>query len=284
MTKRYGIWAHGVGDNGAVPGDLISSATNPLIRRIRSLEQRRTRRREGAFVVAGIAPVWQAVEAGADIEVLVIAPALLAGSPALGMVGDQEQRGTPVARLTAELFARLSDRDGPSGLAAVVRGRLGNLSDLTVTPGDFYVAAYEVANPGNVGTIIRTADALGAAGVALVGDSTDPFSPQAVKASMGSLFAVPVVQESSLEAVFDWAEAAGVTTVATSAHAPHRLSEAPLELPLIVLLGSERTGLPAEALARSATAVSIPMVGRASSLNLAVAAGITLYEVRRRLG
>ena len=267
-----------------VTGELISSAANPLVKRVRSLEHRRTRRSEGAFVVEGIAPVWQAVEAGAEIEVLVVAPALLEDSPALRMVHDQEQRGTPVARLTAELFTRLSDRDGPSGLAAVVRGRLGNLSTLRVTPGDFYVAAYEVANPGNVGTIIRTADALGAAGVALVGDSTDPFSPQAVKASMGSLFAVTVVHEPSLDALFDWAGAAGVTTVATSAHAPDRLSEASLELPLMVVLGSERTGLPAEALARSTTAVSIPMVGSASSLNLAVAAGIALYEVRRRLG
>jgi len=267
-----------------VSGDLISSAGNPLVKRIRSLEQRRTREREGAFVVEGIAPVWQAVEADAEIEVLVVAPQLLEGSPAMSMVRDQEQGGTPVARITADLFARLSDRDGPSGLAAVVRARLHSLKDLTVTPGDCYVAAHEVANPGNVGTIIRTADALGAAGVALVGDSTDPFSPQAVKASMGSLFAVTMVREPSLDAVFDWAEAAGVATVATSARAPYPLSEAAMELPLMVLLGSERTGLPAEALARSTTAVTIPMLGRASSLNLAVAAGIVLYEVRRRQG
>ena len=267
-----------------MPGDLISSATNPLVKRIRSLSHRRSRDREGAFVVEGIAPVWQAVDAGADIELLVVAPDLLERSPAMAMVRDQEQVGTPVARVTAELFGRISEREGPSGLAAIVRSRLGRLADLAVTRDAVFVAAHEVANPGNVGTIIRTADALGAAGVALVGDTTDPFSPQAVKASMGSLFAVPVVHEPGLDAVFDWAASAGVATVTTSAHAPARLPEAPLEPPLLVLFGSERTGLPAEALARGTIAVSIPMLGSASSLNLAVAAGIVLYEVRRRLG
>lgn len=267
-----------------VPDELISSATNPVVRRVRSLAQRRTRRREGAFVVEGVAPVWQAVEAGADIETLIVAPELLERSPAMAMIHAQEQRGTPVARVTADVFGRISEREGPSGLAAIVRARLGSLADLVVTQDAFFIAAHEVANPGNIGTIIRTADALGAAGVALVGDTTDPFSPQAVKASMGSLFALPVVHEPDLDTVFHWAEAAGVATVTTSAHAPCRLSETPLQPPLIVLLGSERTGLPADALGRGTTAVSIPMVGRASSLNLAVAAGIVLYEVRRRLG
>lgn len=267
-----------------MPGDLISSASNPVVRRIRLLGQPRTRRREGAFVVEGIAPVWQAVEAGADIEMLVVAPDLLAGSPAEPMVRAQEQHGTPVARLTAELFARLSERDGPSGLAAVVRGRLGRLHDLPVAGDTILLAMHEVANPGNVGTVIRTADALGARGVLLVGDTADAFSPQAVKASMGSLFAVPLLHETSLEAAFDWAESAGLTTVATSARAELAVADAPFTAPLMVVLGSERTGLPAVALERSTTSVRIPMLGRASSLNLAVAAGIVLYEVRRRLG
>lgn len=266
-----------------MPDDLISSAANPLAKRLRSLRDRRARRRNGAFVVEGVAPVWHAVEAGADIETLVVAPELLADSPALSMLAEQEQRGTPVARLTGELFGRLSDRDGPSGLAAVVRARLGRLADVAVEPASCYVALFEVANPGNVGAIIRTADALGASGVVLVGDTTDPFSPPAVKASMGSLFAVPLLHEASLDSVFDWAEGAGVTTVTTSARAPRPLADAEFSGPLIVVLGSEREGLPADALARGDVSVAIPMRGLASSLNLAVAAGIVLYEVRRQL-
>jgi len=269
---------------GVVSNDVISSAANPIVKRMRSLSQRRNRTREGAYVVEGVAPVWQAVEAGADIETFVMAPDLLGESPAVAMVADQERLGTPVARMSAELFTRLSNRDGPSGLAAIVRGRLGQLDNLTIDGESLFVAVHEVANPGNLGTIIRTADALGAAGVVLVGNTADPFAPLAVKASMGSLFAVPVVHEARLETVFDWAEAGGVATVTTSARAPVRLADVALRLPLMVVLGSERTGLPTDALARGSAQASITMHGRASSLNLAVAAGIILYEVRRQRG
>jgi len=264
------------------PG-LITSAANPLAKRMRSLSQRRNRQREGAYLVEGVAPVWYAVDADADVETLVIAPDLLKDSPALAMVSERERLGTPVARMSAELFTRLSERDGPSGLAAIVRGRIGDLDDLVIGSDSLFMALHEVANPGNLGTIIRTAVAMGVAGVVLVGDTTDPFAPLAVKASMGSLFAVPVVHEVRLETVFDWAEAGGAATVTTSARAPTRLAEVSLHLPMVVMFGSERSGLPAAALARGSAQVSIAMHGRVSSLNLAVAAGIVLYEVRRQL-
>ena len=103
--------------------EVISSAANPLIKRMRLLADRKHRRREGAFVVQGIQPVWQAVEAGADIETLIVAPDLLRPAAAAAMVAEQEQQGARVARLAAELFARIADRDGPAGLAAIVRAR-----------------------------------------------------------------------------------------------------------------------------------------------------------------
>ncbi|MBO0775002.1 MAG: RNA methyltransferase [Actinobacteria bacterium] len=267
---------------------LISSAANPVPRRMRLLADRRHRRREGAFVVEGIQPVWQAVEAGAGIEALVVAPDLLArsaaGERAAAMVAEQEAGGTPVTRMTAQLFARLSGRDGPSGLAAIVRGRTGGLASLRVGPDSLLVALHEIGNPGNLGTIIRTADAAGAAGVVLLGNSTDPFDPAAVKASMGALFAVPVVQEPAAAAFFGWAERAGVTVVTTSGRAADTFWEARCPLPAAFLLGAEGPGLPAGLLARGSRQVRIPMVGTAESLNLAVAAGLLLYEARRQHG
>src|SRR5258708_20274988 len=100
--------------------DLISRAANPVVKRMRMLGDRKHRRREGAFVVEGIQPVWQAVEAGADVEVLVVAPDLLGGSPAAEMVAGQEAAGTRVARVTSELFARLSAPEGPSRPAPIL--------------------------------------------------------------------------------------------------------------------------------------------------------------------
>ncbi|HEX9554748.1 MAG TPA: TrmH family RNA methyltransferase, partial [Streptosporangiaceae bacterium] len=160
--------------------DVITSAANPLIKRVRLLADRRHRRREDAFVVRGVQPVWQAAEAGAEIEVLIVAPELLRG-PAVEIVAEQEARGVRVARLSAELFGRIGDRDSPAGLAAIVRKRAAALGELVVRPDSVFAALHEVANPGNLGTIIRTADAAGAAGVILVGQCTDPYDPAAVK-------------------------------------------------------------------------------------------------------
>jgi TrmH family RNA methyltransferase len=259
--------------------DLISSASNPLVKRIRALADRRTRRREGAFVVEGVAPVWQAVDAGAEIEVLVVCDELLERSPARTMVAAQESTGVPVARLSLDLFTRISDRDGPSGLAAILKAPGAGVDALDVAADSFFVAAHEMSNPGNLGTVIRTAEGLGATGLMLIGDGADPLSPQAVKASMGSLFHLPVVHLPDLDALFDWAGASGVRTVTTSATATTRVRDADLSRPLVLLLGAERTGLPKAALERSDVAVTIEMSGHATSFNVAVAAGILMYEV-----
>jgi TrmH family RNA methyltransferase len=259
--------------------DLISSASNPLVKRIRALGERRTRRREGAFLVEGVSPVWQAVDAGAEIEVLVVCDELLERSPARTMVAAQESAGATVAHLSLDLFTRISDRDGPSGLAAIVRAPDSSVETLEVTADSFFVAAHEMSNPGNLGTVIRTAEGLGSAGVLLLGDGADPLSPQAVKASLGSLFHLPVVHLPGLDALFDWAGTSGVRTVTTSATATTRLRDADLSRPLVLLLGAERTGLPRAALERSDVAVTIEMSGRATSFNVAVAAGILMYEV-----
>jgi len=261
--------------------ELISSAANPLIKRIRLLGDRRHRRREGAFVVRGIQPVWQAVEAGADIEVLIAAPELLR-DPALTMVAAQEARGVQVARLTSDLFGRIADRDGPAGLAAIVRKRTGGLAGLSLPLDAVFVALHEVANPGNLGTIIRTADAVGAAGVILVGPSADPFDPVAVKASMGAVFSVPVATEAVPDEFLRWCLDRGIAVAATSGSAALSLWDVTLPRPLAVLFGSEGSGLPSELLAAGDLQLRIPMTGTAESLNLAVAAGILLYEAWRQ--
>jgi RNA methyltransferase, TrmH family len=262
--------------------EMISSAANPLVKRVRALADRKHRRRESAFVVHGIQPVWQAVEAGADIEVLLVAPDLLRHRGARDMVDAQQAAGVRVAQLTGALFGRISDRDEPGGLAAIVRAAPVRVEDLEVPAGALYAALHEPGNPGNIGTIIRTASAAGASGVILIGPSADPYDPVAVKASMGALFTVPVAVAESGAEFLGWAAAAGVTVAATSGRAAMSCWDATWPLPLALLLGSEGTGLPDDLLAGAGLQVSIPMTGTAESLNLAVAAGILLYEVRRR--
>jgi RNA methyltransferase, TrmH family len=262
--------------------DVISSAANPLIKRMRLLSDRKHRRREGAFVVQGVQPVWQAVEAGADIEALIIAPDLLSRSATAAMVAEQEDRGLRVVRVTSALFSRLADRDGPSGLAAIVRAQLAGLAALKVPPDSVFVALHEVGNPGNLGTIIRTADAAGMAGVVLIGSTTDPFDPAAVRATMGALFSVPVAHAVTAEEFFGWAAGHGITVAAASARGTGAFWESEPSMPLAILLGSEGRGLPGSLLTRADLQLRIPMVGTAESLNLAVAAGILMYETVRK--
>src|SRR5690349_11653062 len=197
------------------------------------------------------------------------------------MVAGQEAAGVRVARVTDELFGRLSDREGPTGLAAIVRGRLLPLSELPAGPRSVFVALHEIGNPGNLGTIIRTANAAGAAGVVLVGPATDPFDPAAVKASMGALFSTPVVRAETMAEFFAWAAYCGVTVVTTSARAQTSFWDAAYTRPLAFLLGAEGAGLPSDVLAAGDLQVRIPMTGTAESLNLAVAAGLLLYQARR---
>jgi TrmH family RNA methyltransferase len=264
--------------------ETITSAANPVVKRYRQLAERKYRRRQGAFTVEGRQPVWRAVESGWPVEVLIAAPDLLAGSAAAGTVAAAEARGVRVAYVTGELFGRLGDRDGPSGLAAIVRTPGTGLDGLRVTPGAVFTALHRIGNPGNLGTIIRTADATGGAGVITVGDSTDPFAPAAVKASMGSVFAVPVAHAPGADEFFGWAAAAGVAVLATSGGAGTDHWRASYHPPLAVLFGAEGAGLPDSLLRRAAGRIRIPMTGTAESLNLAAAAAVILYEIRRPAG
>jgi TrmH family RNA methyltransferase len=147
--------------------------------------------------------------------------------------------------------------------------------------GDIFVALFEVAEPGNLGTIIRTMDAVGAKGLILVGDTVDPYHPAAVKASMGALFSVTLGRAPDSEALFQWAKTSTLETVASSARGETPYAEASYNLPVLLLLGSEGSGLPASVTTACEQTVAIPMAGAASSLNLAVAAGLLLYEIRR---
>lgn len=262
--------------------DLITSTSNPLVRRLRKLRHRKFREAEGAFLVEGIAQVRQAVEHAAPIEQLLVAPDLLKSQGAWDVVAAEGARGTTVVSLGREAFESIVERDHPSGLAATVHMQERALAELHARPGSFYVALLDVGNPGNLGSIIRTIDAVGGHGLVIVGDSTDQFHPVAVKASMGTLFSVPVFRAPDVDSLIAWCLMEEVTFITTSVRAPENLWEAKFELPSLFLFGSEALGLPSEVLGRSAVSISMPMEGAASSLNLSVAVGVMLYEIKRR--
>jgi len=259
--------------------EFITSKANPKIKQIRALRQRKTRQAAGLLVVEGIRPVGEAIAAGARLESLVYAPGLLTSDFALHLIAEQVEQGITVYPTTPEVFASLADKEHPQGLLAVVVQPETRLASLNPDNFPWGVAVVAPQDPGNVGTILRTMDAAGASGLILIDDSVDPFHPTSVRASMGALFWLPIVQTSFTEFA-NWASTHVYQIYGTSARASqdYRAIER-YENPCILLLGSEREGLSPKQTEICQYRVRLPMVGKATSLNLAVAAGILLYDV-----
>lgn len=260
---------------------MITSSSNPTVKQIRALRQRKEREASGLCFVEGIRQVAEAVGSGADVVRLVVAPELLSSAFARDLVAEQSAAGAPVLEVSAEVFAGLSQKDGPQGLAAVVRQRWASLADARLNAPPGWVALVEPADPGNLGTIIRTADAVGASGVIIIGPGADPYDPATLRASMGAAFATPLAR-CPWEEFAAWKSRAGAHLVGTSDQARADFQAAAYPQPLVLLMGSERQGLSAEQQALCDQVVAIPMRGRADSLNLAVATGVMLYELLRQ--
>jgi RNA methyltransferase, TrmH family len=259
--------------------ELISSRANPLIKTIRSLHQKKGRQETGLFLIEGIHPVGEAIQAGWQIETLVYAPDLLTSDFARHLVEDQTRGGIRCLALTGELFSSMADKDNPQGILAIARQRQRNLESLSNGKMSFSAAAVSPQDPGNVGTILRTLEAVGADGLFLLDGGVELYHPSVVRASMGALFWIPVIQASFNEFV-QWGKKQGFQLVGSSAHAAldyrsfHRGND-----PTILLLGNEQKGLSLEQRAACDLVVSMPMKGRVGSLNLAVAAGVLLYQM-----
>jgi TrmH family RNA methyltransferase len=243
-----------------------------------SLHTRAERARTGLFYAEGVRAVARAVEHGTPIETVVVAPDLLTNPFGQTLAADLRQSGTFCLAVTAEVFALLSHAEESQGIGVVARQQWEPLERLPPWDGLCWVALAGVRSPGNLGTILRTCDAVGAGGLILLDSGIDPYDPAATRASMGSLFAVQLAR-ATLPELVQWKTWHGCTLVGAASGAPvdyHDISYTP---PVVLLMGPERRGLSRAEQALCDQMVRIPMVGAADSLNLAVATGILLYEV-----
>jgi TrmH family RNA methyltransferase len=255
---------------------ILTSPGNPKIKQVRALRQRKQRDATGLFVVEGIHHVGEAVAAG--LEYICYAPDLLASVFARELIEQQSARGVPCYATSAEVFTSIAEKENPQGILAVVRQQRRTLAELRPENFGWGVALVAPQDPGNVGTILRTVDAVGASGLLLLDGGADPYHPNAVRASMGSLFWLPVVSAPFVEFA-QWAGSHGYHLYGTSAHASVDYRAVAYGRPAILLLGSEQKGLSPERMAVCEQVVRVPMRGRVSSLNLAVAAGVMLYAM-----
>ena len=261
----------------------VTSLANPIIKDIKALSQKKGREETGTFMAEGLKLVIDALELGWAINTLIYAKNAKDKPLVTKVAARTVAAGGLVLEVSEKVLSAITRRDNPQMVVGVFKTKWRSLSDIRPAANETYIALDRVRDPGNLGTIIRTADAAGASGVILVGECTDPFSLETVRATMGSVFALPVTRATP-EEFLAWKKGAGVSVVAT--HLAGAVDYRKVDYkkkPIVVLMGNEQQGLPDQLAKEADQLARIPQAGLADSLNLAVATAVMLFEARRHL-
>jgi TrmH family RNA methyltransferase len=257
----------------------ITSASNSLLKRMRLIQSRSGREKEGSFLIEGLKLFDEAVKHGVDIEDVVITESLLDSGFAEGQFKDVLDK---VVVVEDKLMSGLATTETPQGLVASARFKRWATADLFAGTAPLVVVADRVQDPGNLGTMMRTALAFGATGLILTKGSVDAFNPKVVRSAAGALFALPFAENQSIEDAVSLCRERGLSILALSADGTSVLNEIDLKKPSALLLGNEANGLD-EAVERDADKmVAIPMAEKSESLNVAIANAVVLYEASRQ--
>jgi TrmH family RNA methyltransferase len=256
----------------------ITAFSNPLIKRVRNLRDKRHRREEGLFLAEGLRILTEAREAGRLPEYLFYAADSAAHPLARDLIAATEAAGGEAIETNSDILSKLSGKDNPGAVVGVYPEFAATLADLDRSTHTIWLVAERLRDPGNLGTILRTADAVGAGGLILLDECVDPFSVEAVRASMGALFTVPVVRARWAEFA-TWLRAGPGQLVGLSLDTDHDYRAAKYEAPTFLLTGNEAQGMPDFMAQACDLLVKIPMRGKADSLNAAVATAVMAYEV-----
>ena len=255
---------------------VITSLQNERVKAARALHMRKAREETGLFLAEGLKIAVEAMELGRTPRTVMYA-AEAADHPLLRrLLAYTREHGGEALQVTRDILGKVSRKDNPQTVVSVFPQLWTPLEELDPAAADVWVALAAVRDPGNLGTVIRTADAAGCGGVLLVGDCCDPWSVEAVRATMGSIFATPLFRASDAE-FLAWRRGWPGAVVGTLLTAARDHREAEYRRPTLLLMGNEAQGLSPELAAACDTAVKIPMRGRADSLNLAVATGVMIY-------
>lgn len=260
----------------------VTSLANPLVKDIKALALKKFRDQQNAFLAEGLKLVIDALDLGWTIRTLVFAKSGKGNAAVEKAAARTVAAGGLVLEVSEKVLSAITRRDNPQMVVGVFAQRWTALKDIRPKGDDVWVALDRVRDPGNLGTIIRTADAVGAKGVILVGETTDPFSIETVRATMGSVFAVPVAKTDAA-GFLQWRK--GFPGLLVGTHLKGAVDYRTIDYagrPVLLLMGNEQQGLPDELAAACDRLLRIPQAGRADSLNLAVATGVALYEIRRK--
>ena len=257
----------------------ITAFSNDTVKLLRSLRDKKARRSSGLFLAEGLRILTEAREEGRLPEILAFS---LAGSQhplAQKLIAAVEAAGGDCIECPPDLLSKMSGKDNAQMLLGAFRQPDTSLASLDRSKADLWFVGEKLRDPGNIGTILRTGDAVGAAGLILVDDCADPFAVETVRASMGAMFTQQLAQ-APWDEFLSWLRAGKGQLVGTSLQTDHDYRDAPYEAPCFLLIGNESQGLPEAYEAQCDLLVKIPMAGKADSLNAAIAAAVTAFEVR----
>ena len=256
----------------------ITSLANATVKAVRALHMRKEREESGLFLAEGLKLVIEALDLGRAPKILLYGPDAASHPMLRRAIQATEAAHGEVLEVSRDILEKISRRDNPQAVVAVFPQVFTPLDELKPGSATCWVALQAVRDPGNLGTIVRTADSAGCGGVILVGDCCDPYSVEAVRATMGSIFATPLTKTSVTDFIA-WRARWPGSVVGTLLTATGGYRDAPYRAPTLILMGNEQAGLPPELAAVCDVNVKIPMRGRADSLNLSVATGIMIYAV-----
>ena len=260
----------------------ITGFSNPLVKRVRSLREKKGRREEGLFLAEGLRILTEALDADIAPEMLWFAPDSSDHPLVRKLVAVTEAKGGEALITSRDILSKISGKDNPGAVLGVYPERWSPLDTIDRAAAPIWIVAERLRDPGNLGTILRTGDAVGAGGLILVDDCTDPFSVEAVRASMGALFTLSI-SKASWPDFLAWLRAGPGQLVGTSLNTTNDYQDPAYAPPVFLLVGNESQGLP-EAYERDCDLlVKMPMMGKADSLNAAVATSVMAYEVLNQL-
>ncbi len=256
----------------------ITGFSNPTVKFLRSLRDKKHRRREGKFLAEGLRLLTDARECGHLPEMLIMAEEREPHPLLAALEADVERAGGEIIETTPDILAKITGKDNPQTVAGVFAEFDTSLAALDRSSAPIWLVAQALRDPGNLGTMLRTGDAVGAGGLILLDDSADPFSVEAVRASMGAIF-TQAVATARWDEFLSWLRSGPGQLVAASLREAVPYRGAPYQAPCFVLVGNESRGLPEDYEAACDLRVTMPMRGRADSLNAAVAGAVLAYEV-----
>ncbi len=257
--------------------DVVTSVRNQRIVEARKLGQRKHRRRQGRFLVADLPLLNVALDAGAQPLEVFYSEGQFPGPEAVALIDRFRDSAAELLAVSPQVMRTLSDRDTPHGIAATFALFEASLPELSLSGGELVVVLDRLQDPGNLGTLIRTADAVGAAAMILIEPCVDPFDPKTVRGTMGSLFNVPLVRTSDVVGVFSYLRERGMRPVGANAWRGNAWGEGLWEGGVALVLGNEARGLSNDVQPLVEAWARLPMVGKAESLNVAVAGGVLMY-------